>query len=55
MDADAVEACLLTADDECGEVGQRPPNRDSEIDADPRHLTEAPSFSRPDDTGAPRE
>src|SRR5690349_19088861 len=40
MDADAVEACRLTADDELGDVRQRSPNRDSEIDADPRHLTE---------------
>src|SRR5262245_9363680 len=45
MDTDAVEACLLAAGDERGEVGQRSPNRDSQIDADPGHLTKAPSFS----------
>src|SRR5215467_4488005 len=45
MDTDTVEARLLAADDERGEVGQRSPNRDSEIDADPRHLTNAPSFA----------
>ena len=45
MDTDTVEACLLAAHDERGEVGQRSPNRDSEIDADPRHLTKAPSFA----------
>jgi hypothetical protein len=47
MDTDAVEACLLAADDERGEVRQRSPNRDSEIDADPGHLTKAPLFSIP--------
>jgi hypothetical protein len=47
MDTDAVEACLLAADDERGEVRQRSPNRDAEIDADPGHLTKAPSFSSP--------
>src|SRR5262249_39477622 len=45
VDTDAVEACLLAAGDERGEVGQRSPNRDSQIDADPGHLTKAPSFS----------
>src|SRR5262249_53072747 len=45
MDTDTVEARLLAADDERGEVGQRSPNRDPEIDADPRHLTNAPSFA----------
>src|SRR5215469_6256349 len=35
MDTDTVEARLLAAHDERGEVGQRSPNRDSEIDADP--------------------
>jgi hypothetical protein len=54
MDADAVEACRLTADDELGDVRQRSPNGDSEIDADPRHLTEAPSFAL-DDRGPLRE
>src|SRR5215468_10440107 len=47
MDADAVEARLLTTGGECGDIRQRSPNRHSEIDADPRHQTEAPSFSRP--------
>src|SRR5262249_3699940 len=47
MDSDAVEACLLAADDERGEVKQRSPNGDSEIDADPGHLTKAPLFSIP--------
>jgi hypothetical protein len=47
MDTDAVEACLLAAGDERGEVRQRSPNRDSEIDADPGHLTRAPLFSIP--------
>jgi hypothetical protein len=45
MDADAVEACLLAAGDERGDVRQRSSNRDSDIDADPGHLTKAPSFS----------
>jgi hypothetical protein len=45
MDTDTVEARLLAAHDERGEVGQRSPNRDSEIDADPRHLMTAPSFA----------
>jgi hypothetical protein len=45
MDTDTVEACLLAARDERGEVGQRSPNRDSEVDADPRHLMTAPSFA----------
>src|SRR5215468_9090391 len=47
MDADAVEARRLTTGGECGDIRQRSPNRHSEIDADPRHQTEAPSFSRP--------
>src|SRR5215831_15463797 len=47
MDSDAVEACLLAADDERGKVRQRSPNGDSEIDADPGHLTKAPLFSIP--------
>src|SRR5215475_3403013 len=45
VDTDAVEARLLAAGDERGEVRQRSPNRDSQIDADPGHLTKAPSFS----------
>src|SRR5215813_13583712 len=44
VDTDAVEACLLAAGDERGEVRQRSPNRDSKIDADPGHLTKAPYF-----------
>src|SRR5262249_33616777 len=55
MDTDAVEACLLAAGDERGEVRQRSPNRDSEIDADPGHLTKAPLFFDPDDTELPQE
>src|SRR5262245_25394711 len=47
VDTDTVEAGLLAADDERGEVRQRSPNRDSEIDADPGHLTKAPLFSIP--------
>src|ERR671936_1300099 len=47
MNADAVEACLLAAGDEGGEVRQGAPNGDSDIHADPLHLREAPSFSRP--------
>src|SRR5215470_4579746 len=47
MDSDAVEACLLAADDERGKVRQRSPNGDSEIDADPGHLTKAPLVSIP--------
>jgi hypothetical protein len=45
MDTDTVETRLLAAHDERGEVGQRSSNRDSEIDADPRHLTKAPLFA----------
>jgi hypothetical protein len=45
MDTDTVEARLLAAHDERGEVGQRSPNRDSDVDADPRHLMKAPSFA----------
>jgi hypothetical protein len=44
MDTDAVEACLLAAADERGEVRQRSPNWDSEVDTDPGHLTKVPSF-----------
>src|SRR6516225_5507835 len=47
VDTDAVEACLLAAGDERGEVRQRSSNRDSEIDADPGHLRKAPLFSVP--------
>src|SRR5689334_16976111 len=47
MDADAVEACVLAAGDEGGELRQGAPNGHSDIHSDPRHLRKAPSFSRP--------
>jgi hypothetical protein len=40
MDADTVEACLLAADDERGEVRQGPTDRNSQRDADPGHPTD---------------
>src|SRR5262249_815082 len=51
MDTDAVKTCRPAADDERDEVRQGSPNRDSEMDVDPGHLTllhvAAPSNERP--------
>src|SRR5262249_14741514 len=51
MDTDAVKTCRLAADDERDEVRQGSPNRESEMDVDPGHLTllhvAAPSNERP--------
>src|SRR5262249_56179950 len=38
MDTDTVEACLLAAHDEPGDVRQWSANRDSEIEVEPDHL-----------------
>src|SRR5262249_46310674 len=46
VDADPVEACLLAAGDERGDVRQRAADGDAEIDADPGHLTKAPALSK---------
>jgi hypothetical protein len=54
MDTDAVEAYLLAADDERGKLRQGSADRDSESDADPGHLTKAPSYSRPTIRSLPR-
>jgi hypothetical protein len=54
MDADPVEACLLAAGDERGDVRQRPADRDAEVDADPGHLMNAPAFSKRTRLPAPK-
>jgi hypothetical protein len=54
MDADPVEACVLAAGDERGDVWQWPADRDAEIDSDPGHLTKAPALSKRTRLPAPK-
>jgi len=44
MNANTVETCLFAAGDERGKVRQGPTDRNSESNADPRHLTTFPHF-----------
>jgi hypothetical protein len=53
MDADTLEACLLAAGNERGEVRQGPANRDPESDADRRHLTSFPKIRTETYDGSP--